>query len=66
MLNDYNSIWYIVNIIWMVSTSVIYITIFWSLSRASLEGQATETTAPFMYFGEAKESFNISKSIEIK
>lgn len=44
----------------------IYINIFWSLSRASLEGQATGTIAGFMYFGGVTESFNVSKSTEIK
>lgn len=44
----------------------IYTNIFWSLSRASLEGRATENTAPFMYFGGVIESFNISKSTESK
>lgn len=44
----------------------IYINIFCPLSRASLKGQATETIAPFMYFGGFIESSNISKRTEIK
>lgn len=39
---------------------------FWSLSGASLEGQATGITAPFMCFGAVSESFNVSQSTETK
>lgn len=39
---------------------------FWSPSRASLEGQASGTTAPFMCFGAVSEPFSVSQGAEIK